>query len=37
MIRLLPLVILSNTVNSDLPRYDYRSDIEVGFDCELII
>lgn len=36
MLRLLPIVLLANTVNSQNSQYDYRSEIEIGFDCELV-
>ena len=36
MLRLLPLVLLANTVNCQDPNYSYRSDIEIGFECELL-
>lgn len=36
MLRLLPIVLLANTVNSQSAQYEYRSDIEIGFDCELL-
>lgn len=36
MLRLLPIVLLANTVNSQNTQYQYRSDIEIGFDCEIL-
>ena len=36
MLRLLPLVLLANTVNSQDPNYSYRSEIEIGFECEIL-